>query len=104
MNEKDRVLEERKVTISILNTLKSLSVFETAKDLGIPHNRGSSHDHDNCLIYPNDLIVKGTNQFIYFDKQHKDGKPGAHKLSEKHRILYVGTFDRDTGKILDWGQ
>jgi hypothetical protein len=98
-----RIQEEREATMSILRTLRSLDVFDSADNLGII-NRGESPDYSDGLMYPDDLVVKGTNQFVYFDKQPIDGKQGSHSLSEKHRVLYVGTFDLKTGKILSWGK
>ena len=77
--------------------LESLDCFIKAEDTYL----NFWIERPNGYLHAYDLIVKGTDKFIYFDKQTDEA--GLVDLAQP-RVIFVGTFDTETGEVLDWGK
>ncbi len=88
------------ITRDKLEILKSTGIFISPKEAGIPFNDIRETLELDGKILSCDLVVRGTNRFVYWDKQYKPGKMVGYPLREKQMVLYSGRVDLDTGEVL----
>jgi hypothetical protein len=88
------------ITRDNLNILRDSGMFISPEKAGIPFNDINKTQKMDGRVLPCDLIIKGTNRFVFWDKQRKLDGVTCYKKSEKPLILYAGRVNLSTGRIL----